>query len=96
MLDNGIRLVVDSGGTVPEATEPVRGRVTALRMLRRALGDPTALELAARSVNGRPGLIGRRDGRVVAVIALDGSRGRVREAWVVTNPDKLTAWDPPK
>jgi RNA polymerase sigma-70 factor (ECF subfamily) len=43
-------------------------------------------------VNGRPGLVARLDGRVVAVIATEVRGGRLTDIWMVLNPDKLRAW----
>ncbi|MET0414884.1 MAG: FAD-dependent oxidoreductase [Actinoplanes sp.] len=48
--------------------------------------------VTVESVNGRAGLAVRRDGRVVAVIAVRTAAGRVEELWIVLNPAKLRHW----
>lgn len=44
-------------------------------------------------MNGVPGLVGRRGGRAVAVIVMDGVPGAVTEVWVMCDPGKLRHWD---
>ncbi|WP_295123301.1 hypothetical protein [uncultured Leifsonia sp.] len=51
-----------------------------------------ALRWELRSVNGGPGLVGSRSGRVVVVAVLVGAVGDATELWVVANPDKLRSW----
>lgn len=80
------RVVVDRGREQTGAGWP---------FLLRALGlaSPSAPAWEQRSVNGGPGLVGRRDGRVVVVIVLAGAVGAVTDVWIVANPDKLGHWN---
>jgi hypothetical protein len=55
----------------------------------RAPGNLTILE---RTVNGRPGLIGQKDGRMVTVLAFSVTGDRITHIWAVRNPDKLRNW----
>ena len=92
LLGPDVCVVVDTGGVAGAAHGPASGITAALTLLRVALGAPTTLRLQVCSVNGRPGLLAARDGRLVAVIALDGRATAVRHVWVVTNPEKLSTW----
>lgn len=50
------------------------------------------LQWEVRAVNGAPGLVVRARGIPLAVVVIDGRRGRVRDVWVVADPAKLTGW----
>ena len=60
--------------------------------LRPGSSDAVALSWELRSVNGGPGLVGSRSGRVVVVAVLTGSVGEVTDIWIVANPEKLRRW----
>lgn len=53
------------------------------------------LRLLERSVNGAPGLGGRRDGVVKTVASSDVTDGRVTRIRAVRNPEKLGPWPRP-
>jgi hypothetical protein len=92
LLGPGVCVVVDTGGLAGAARGPAEGVTASLTLLRITLGAPATLRLHLRSVNGRPGLLAVRDGRVLAVLALEGRPTAVDCVWVVTNPEKLTSW----
>ena len=92
LLGPDVCVVVDTGGVAGAAHGPACGITAALTLLRVALGSPATLRLQLRSVNGRPGLLAPRDGRLVAVIVVDGRAAAVDHVWVVTNPEKLATW----
>jgi RNA polymerase sigma-70 factor (ECF subfamily) len=50
------------------------------------------MTLVERTVNGRPGLVAERDGRLFAVYAFGVVGARIGRIWVVTNPEKLRSW----
>ncbi|KQR51307.1 hypothetical protein ASF88_19275 [Leifsonia sp. Leaf336] len=54
--------------------------------------DAAALSWELRSVNGAPGVVGSRSGRVIVVAVLSGIVGDVTDIWIVANPDKLRRW----
>jgi RNA polymerase sigma-70 factor (ECF subfamily) len=62
--------------------------------LLRALGfaDASRTAWVRRSANGGPALVGSRQGRVVAVVVLEGVVGAATDVWIVANPDKLRLW----
>jgi len=92
LLGPDVCVVVDTGGVAGAAHGPACGTTAALTLLRVVLGSPATLRLQLRSVNGRPGLLAQRDGRLVAVIVVDGRAAAIDHVWVVTNPEKLATW----
>ena len=58
------------------------------------LGSPSPLSWESRSVNGAPGLVGRRSGHVVTIVVLSGTVGEITDVWIVANRDKLRHWNP--
>jgi hypothetical protein len=48
------------------------------------------LTLAASSVNGGPGVVGRdAEGRAIVVMSLTIEDGVIRRIWAIVNPEKL-------
>lgn len=92
LLHHNVTLTVDGGGQVPAPRSPLRGRVAVVRQLLRVLSDPE-VDTAVESVNGMPGVVVRRDGSVVGVLALRVRGLLVCEAWFMVNPDKLASWN---
>ncbi|MEU5161666.1 RNA polymerase sigma-70 factor [Streptomyces sp. NPDC020875] len=92
VLAADIRMVGDHGGNTPRLARPVTGPDRLARLL--AAVYPLLAGLAVtrerHEINGLPGAILRdRDGGVLQTLALDGFGGRIRELYVVANPDKL-------
>lgn len=81
----------DGGGLVRAAPHPVEGAEQVARFFAALAGAPD-LVLQERAVNGRPGLVARRGGVAVSVLAFDVAGDRIKRIWAVLNPDKLRAW----
>ena len=92
LLHPDVCATVDGGGQVPAPDAPLRGCGAVGRYLLEVLGDDD-IDAVVESVNGMPGIVLRRDGAVVGVLVLDVRASRVREAWLVANPDKLASWN---
>jgi RNA polymerase sigma-70 factor (ECF subfamily) len=92
VLHRGVALTVDGGGVVPEPLVPLHGRSRVGAYLAGVLFDD-GTDAAAEAVNALPGLVLRRENRVVGVLSIRLTSGRVAEAWLVTNPDKLAHWN---
>ncbi|MFC7596418.1 hypothetical protein ACFQU3_13955 [Terrabacter sp. GCM10028922] len=90
LLASDVVLVSDGGGRVVTPLRPVRGVTVAARLVT-ALGTSGAVP-TVEQVNGRPGVVLRRDGRAEAVIAVALADAQVIRIWLVLNPDKLTRW----
>jgi RNA polymerase sigma-70 factor (ECF subfamily) len=82
--------VCDGGGRVPAPILPLQGAAEVAWLLHALLPGN---DLDVESVNGRAGLVLRRTGRAVAVIAVTCDHDHVTALWVVLNPAKLRAWD---
>jgi len=91
LLDPGARAVGDGGGAVSAVTHPVTGAEQVARYAVELIAR-VDLVLEERTVNGRPGLVARRGGVVVAVLAFEVAGGRITHIWAMRNPDKLRAW----
>lgn len=89
VLDPDAVAVCDSGGLVPAPIRPVRTAAEVARLLSALL---SGADLTVESVNGRPGLVVRRAGRAVAVVAVSCHEDRAVVVWIVLNPAKLAGW----
>ncbi|MFD0686426.1 RNA polymerase sigma-70 factor [Actinomadura fibrosa] len=84
----------DGGGKVSAARRPVAGRDRVARFLLGVAGRtaglaPGTFTAAVEDVNGGPAVVGRLDGTVVVIAALEVSGGLITAVHSVLNPDKL-------
>ncbi|KZE90891.1 RNA polymerase sigma factor SigJ [Microbacterium sp. TNHR37B] len=92
LLDPNATAVIDGGGVVSAASEPVVGAEAVAALLIGVLARQPGVTVAEDVVNGRLGLLARSDGEIRAVISVDQVDGRFVGLWVVRNPDKIRAW----
>ncbi|GAA3227599.1 RNA polymerase sigma factor SigJ [Actinocorallia longicatena] len=92
LLDEDATATGDGGGLVNAVSPPVEGAERIARFLVGLASAAPDLDLEERTVNGRPGLIGRLDGAVAAVYAFQVTGGRITRIWTVLNPAKLRPW----
>ncbi|RBQ20964.1 hypothetical protein DP939_07850 [Spongiactinospora rosea] len=85
-------VVSDGGGRVRAAVRPAHGADAVARFVTELLGDRTGTELSVRPVNGRSGMVLRRAGQAVAVVAVSVAGTEVTAVWIMLNPDKLRHW----
>ncbi|MGW9166934.1 sigma-70 family RNA polymerase sigma factor [Agromyces sp. NPDC055658] len=79
----------DSNGFYPDAsTEVVVGAETVARQLLRGVGG-RGLDFETAEVNAAPGIVVRRRGRVVSVLALEFAGDRIAAIHGIGNPKKL-------
>jgi RNA polymerase sigma-70 factor, ECF subfamily len=90
-----VTVVTDSGGKVRIARHVVRGVDHVSRFLVTLLARQRAIGVSEHAINGQTGLVFRRNQQVAAVISLNIHRDRVRDVWIVLNPDKLRRWNRP-
>ncbi|NYI04970.1 RNA polymerase sigma-70 factor [Allostreptomyces psammosilenae] len=97
MLAEDVRLITDGGGKVRAARRPVLGARKAASFLVSVwamYADDPGRTREAATINGAPGVVFRRDGLLDATLTLDiDGDGRVRQVFLVRNPDKLARWD---
>lgn len=93
LLDPDATATADGGGLAVTFPHPIEGgeRIASawLEIARRRTGGMALLE---RTVSGQPGLVALQDGVVVSVFAFDVAGDRIRNIWVMRNPDKLSHW----
>jgi RNA polymerase sigma-70 factor (ECF subfamily) len=91
VLHADVRLVADGGGKASAATRPVLGADRVAKFLlgyaRKARYGESDLQLV--TVNGTPGLLLRHPLAGDGTYSFDIVDGRIREIYVVRNPDKL-------
>ena len=84
-------LYTDGGGKATVVPNPIYG---AERVARFFLGGrekllPPGITRQFAEINGQPGVIAYHNGKVFGVLSLDVVGGRVRNIYIVRNPDKL-------
>jgi RNA polymerase sigma factor (sigma-70 family) len=94
LLDPEATVIVDSGGLVTAALQPIEGGVQIASYLVEILGRTPGLAILERTVNGLPGLVAQQDGVTVTVWAFDVRGDRITRIWAVRNPNKLRPWIP--
>ncbi|MET8337479.1 sigma factor [Streptosporangium canum] len=85
-------VVSDGGGKVRAPVHPAYGADAVARMVTALLIGQPGTKLSAGSVNGRTGLVLRREGQAVAVASVSVAEAEVTAVWIVLNPDKLQHW----
>ncbi|MGH3866758.1 MAG: RNA polymerase sigma-70 factor [Pseudonocardiaceae bacterium] len=91
MLAADVVAWADGGGKAPAARRPVRGAEQVARYLSGWMSRPLpGLEIAVAEVNGQPGILGVAGGRLLAVMVLELTGGRVSAVRTIANPDKLS------
>jgi RNA polymerase sigma factor (sigma-70 family) len=99
LLAHDVELTVDGGGKVPALARSLRGRNVVARALINywlsRLAPMPGVTLRLVEVNGGSGaLLLDADRRLIAVVALDISRGQIHGIDSVVNPDKLAHLGP--
>ncbi len=89
LLDPAVVGWADVGGTLAAVSQPNVGREKVAQQVMRFFGAPSGAILAAREINGEPGIIAFRGGAPAAVLALTVKEGLVTRVYVVADPRKL-------
>ncbi|WP_460495749.1 RNA polymerase sigma factor SigJ [Glycomyces tarimensis] len=93
VLDPDAHAVADGGGRVSAPLVPLHGAARIAAMFAHVHRKLPGLTIETAMVSGQAGLTARdTDGRIAAVVALAVAGGRVRDLWVMRNPEKLTTW----
>ncbi|WP_078910973.1 RNA polymerase sigma factor SigJ [Streptomyces sp. NRRL WC-3742] len=98
ILDPDVVWHADGGGIVRAAARPVHGAEKVARLVAGAVGKWFTPEFGTdlATVNGEPGMVWyeKATGAVAGVVAFVLADGRIAEAYVVANPEKLTRISP--
>lgn len=93
VLDPDVTSVSDGGGKVRAALRPVVGADNVARFILGVLRKAPDLTIDEEEVNGELGFVVRAGDQVVGTVSLGVADGRIRDIWMVMNPDKLAAWN---
>ncbi|MFH8250228.1 RNA polymerase sigma factor SigJ [Microbacterium sp. B2969] len=89
VLASDVRGHFDSGGTIPEAPRGVTVGASAVARQFLASVGGRGLAFTPAEVNGSPGVIARRRGRIITVLALEYADDRITFIHGIGNPQKL-------
>lgn len=100
VLHSDVSLTVDSGNAADGSAGPLQGRLAVAGVVLELLcgggggggGAAGAARFSVHPVNGGPGILVHREGRVMAVLLAEVRRNAVRALWLVTDPEKLGRW----
>jgi RNA polymerase sigma-70 factor (ECF subfamily) len=90
LLAPDVVLHTDGGGKKKAALNPIHGAGKVARFLAAVVPQGVELEVEMGTVNGSPALFLYLDGELDTVGTLTSEDGKVREIYLVRNPDKLT------
>jgi RNA polymerase sigma-70 factor, ECF subfamily len=81
----------DGGGKAPALPRPIYGPENIARGILEGLRKYVPKNLLRRGVeiNGRPGVVTFLEGRPFSALTIDVAGGRIRNIYVITNPEKL-------
>jgi RNA polymerase sigma-70 factor (ECF subfamily) len=92
LLDPDATASADSGGLASALPGPIEGGQQIARACVDLAERAPGLTILERTVNGQPGLVAQRDGVTAAVLAFDIADDRIKNMWVILNPEKLRPW----
>jgi len=92
LLDPDATAIADSGGLASALPGPIEGGQQIARACVDLVERAPGLTIVERTVNGQPGLVAQRDGVTAAVLAFDIADDRIKNMWVILNPEKLRPW----
>lgn len=91
LLSEDVVLYTDGGGKASAVPNPVYGADHVARFFLAAPGKlmPGDAVRCFAEINGQPGIVAFHEGKVYGVLTLDVADGRIRNIYIVRNPDKL-------
>jgi RNA polymerase sigma-70 factor (ECF subfamily) len=91
LLSKDVVLYTDGGGKATAVPNPVYGADRVARFFLSTPGQLVTASIVKRiaQINGQPGIVTYLQGRPFGVLTLDVEDGRIRNIYIVRNPDKL-------
>jgi len=91
LLSNDIVFHTDGGGKANALPQPIYGPANVARLLIMAFKKfaPENVVIRLTQINGQPGILGYSDGIAQTAIALNIVEERIRNIYIVRNPEKL-------
>jgi RNA polymerase sigma-70 factor, ECF subfamily len=110
LLARDVVLHSDGGGKAAALPKPIKGAEKVARGIIRSLEKTVPKELVGHvaQLNGKRAVIGYVQGKPFSVVSVNVSKGRIKDVFIVTNPDKLArlpdmpaesatpSWSPPR
>lgn len=91
LLAKDVVLYTDGGGKMTAVPQPIYGPTNVARLLSMALKKFAENVVIRRTeINGQPGILGYINGIAETAVIVDIAEGRIRNVYIVRNPDKLT------
>jgi RNA polymerase sigma factor (sigma-70 family) len=92
LLDPDATAIADSGGFAHAVAGSIEGGERIARVCVDFVDRAPGLTVLERTVNGQPGLVAQRNGVTAAVLAFNIAGDRIKDMWVILNPEKLRHW----
>jgi len=91
LLSRDIVLQTDGGGKANALPKPIYGPANVARLLIMALKRfaPADVVIRRTQINGQPGILGYSDGIAQTALTLNIAQARIRNIYIVRNPEKL-------
>jgi RNA polymerase sigma-70 factor, ECF subfamily len=91
LLSEDVVLYADGGGKVTAVPNPIYGAERVARFFFGAREKllPKEVVRCLAEMNGQPGVVAYHHGRAIGVLTIDVAEGRIRNIYIVRNPDKL-------
>jgi RNA polymerase sigma-70 factor (ECF subfamily) len=91
LLARDVVLHSDGGGKAVAVPRPIKGADKVARGILRSMEKTVPREVVGHvaQINGKRAVIGYLHGKPFSVVSLNVSKGRIKDVFVVTNPDKL-------
>lgn len=91
LLSEDVVLYTDGGGKATAVPNPIYGaeRVGRFFFGAREKLMPKEFVRCLTEINGQPAVVAYHQGRAVGVLTMDVAKGRIRNIYIVRNPDKL-------
>ena len=91
LLAHDVVLHSDGGGKAVALPKQIKGAEKVARGIIRSMEKTVPKDLVGHvaNINGKPGIVGYVDGKPFSVVSVNVSKGRIKDVFVVTNPEKL-------
>ena len=89
MLADDVTLYSDGGGKVTAALNPIYGLDRVSRFFLGIAPKLPAYTSQAAEINGNPAIVNFLDGEVDNIVAVDIENDKIRNIYIISNPDKL-------
>ena len=91
LLARDVVLHSDGGGKAVALPKQIKGAEKVARGIIRSMEKTVPKDLVGHvtNINGKPGIVGYVRGKPFSVVSVNVSKGRIKDVFVVTNPEKL-------